>query len=65
MLTINVQNRTIHGFYVQASEDCEAGFEFIDVGESYGPSLAQWVRFRWSVEYYFREAGASQIDMVE
>ena len=65
MLTINKAERTIKGCYVAPCEDCDAGFEFIDVAESFGSSIAGWARFKWSVEYYFREAGASQITVVE
>lgn len=65
MLTINKTERTIKGFYVQATEDRECGFEFIDVGEMYGCGPHGWWRFERAVDYYYREAGASQITVVE
>lgn len=65
MLTINITERTIKGSYVQPTEDNDAGFEFVDVGEYFGPSLLGRARFCRSMDYYFREAGASQITVVE
>lgn len=65
MIVVSKEERTITGFYVTASDNCDAGFEFIDVAESFGSSIAGWARFTWSMEYYFREAGASQITVVE
>lgn len=65
MLTINKTERTIHGCYVRATEDNDAGFEFVDVGEYFSPSLLGLARFLRSMDYYFREAGASQITVVE
>ena len=64
MIVVNKKKRTITGFYVTASDNCEAGFEFIDVSESYGPSMASWARFKWSYEYYMREAGCSQVQVI-
>ena len=65
MLTINTTERTIRGSYVRPTEDNDDGFEFIDVGEYFGPSLLGRARFCRSIGYYFREAGASQITVVE
>jgi len=65
MLTINKTERTIRGCYVRATEDNDAGFKFIDVGEYFGPSLLGLARFLQRMDYYFREAGASQITVVE
>lgn len=65
MLTINTTKRTIHGSYVRPTKDNDDNFEFIDVDEHFSQSLLGRAHFCRSIGYYFREAGASQITVVE